>query len=60
MVVLKSLGLLAVASQALASSAKPFTAEDMLSAPRPQPAIASPNGHHAISLVDKWDPKTDE
>jgi hypothetical protein len=37
-----------------------FTAEDMLSAPRPQAAIASPDGKHAISVVDQWHPKDDK
>nr|XP_031862413.1 uncharacterized protein CI109_001910 [Kwoniella shandongensis]KAA5529485.1 hypothetical protein CI109_001910 [Kwoniella shandongensis] len=36
-----------------------FTPTDMLAAPRPQPAIASPDGAHALSVVDQWDPKHD-
>ena len=37
----------------------PFSAEDMLAAPRPHPAIASPDGRQALSVVDTWDPKHD-
>ncbi|WRT66611.1 uncharacterized protein IL334_003570 [Kwoniella shivajii] len=36
-----------------------FTPKDMLSTPRPQPAIASPDGTHAVSVVNQWEPKTD-
>ncbi|KAK8864630.1 hypothetical protein IAR55_001880 [Kwoniella newhampshirensis] len=36
-----------------------FTPTDMLAAPRPQPAIASPDGSLAVSVVDQWDPKQD-
>jgi hypothetical protein len=36
-----------------------FTAEDMVSAPRPQPAIASPDKSHALAIVDQWDSKHD-
>ncbi|WVN87657.1 uncharacterized protein L203_102842 [Cryptococcus depauperatus CBS 7841] len=37
-----------------------FTTEDMLSTPRPQPAIPSPNGSYALSVVDQWDSNTDK
>nr|XP_019046624.1 hypothetical protein I302_05374 [Kwoniella bestiolae CBS 10118]OCF25554.1 hypothetical protein I302_05374 [Kwoniella bestiolae CBS 10118] len=37
-----------------------YTPKDMLSTPRPQPAIASPDGSHAVSVVDQWDSKTDK
>ncbi|GMK53913.1 hypothetical protein CspeluHIS016_0104990 [Cutaneotrichosporon spelunceum] len=36
-----------------------FTPVDMLSTPRPQAAIASPDGLHAISVVDQWNEATD-
>lgn len=36
-----------------------FSAEDMLSAPRPQPGIVSPDRLHSLSVVDQWNPKTD-
>jgi len=42
-----------------AQAAEPFTHIDMLTAPRPAPAIAAPGGKHAVSLVNQWDPKTD-
>lgn len=41
------------------TEAKPFTPTDMLSTPRPAPAIAAPGGQHALSLVGQWDPDTD-
>lgn len=41
------------------ASSKAFTAEDMLSAPRPQAPIANYEGTQAISLVDNWDPVKD-
>lgn len=59
MSVFHKLGLLALLSHVIATAAESFSAEDMLSAPRPHAAIASPDGHHAISLVDRWDPKED-
>ncbi|WVQ99659.1 hypothetical protein IAU59_006798 [Kwoniella sp. CBS 9459] len=37
-----------------------FTPEDMLTTPRPQAAIASPDGSHAVSVVDQWDSKADK
>ncbi|WVQ67366.1 uncharacterized protein L199_005562 [Kwoniella botswanensis] len=37
-----------------------YTPKDMLSTPRPQPAIASPDGTHAVSVVDQWDPEDDK
>ncbi|WWC89079.1 uncharacterized protein L201_003997 [Kwoniella dendrophila CBS 6074] len=37
-----------------------YTPKDMLSTPRPQPAIASPDGSHAISVVDQWESETDK
>jgi hypothetical protein len=40
-------------------NAKEFTAEDMLSAPRPQAPIPNLEGTQAISLVDNWDPVKD-
>ena len=36
---------------------KPFTPEDKLSCPDPKPAIASPDGSHAIEIVDQWNPE---
>lgn len=36
-----------------------FTVEDMLAAPRPFPAIASPDKQHAIAVVDYWEPRDD-
>ncbi|WVR06822.1 hypothetical protein IAU60_003858 [Kwoniella sp. DSM 27419] len=53
------LALLCAAGLVLADQAQEFTPKDMLSAPRPQPAIASPGGDHAVSVVDQWDPKED-
>ncbi|ORY26133.1 putative peptidase [Naematelia encephala] len=38
---------------------KPLGAEDMLSAPRPQAPIPSPDGHNAINVVDRWSPTDD-
>jgi hypothetical protein len=38
---------------------KQFTPVDMLSTPRPQAAIAAPDGLHAISVVDQWNEKDD-
>ena len=37
-----------------------FTAVDMLSAPRPQAAIASPDGLKALSVVDRWNETNDK
>lgn len=45
---------------ALAQSEKEFTAEDLLSAPRPQRPIPNSHGDQAISIVDRWDPKADK
>ena len=62
MTVKTTLGLLALLGLGSAVSAEKhdvFSAEDMLSTPRPQPALASPNGHRALSVVDQWDPKED-
>lgn len=39
--------------------AKEFTPIDMLTSPRPKPAIAAPGSKHAVSLVNVWDDKTD-
>ncbi|ODN76954.1 hypothetical protein L202_05520 [Cryptococcus amylolentus CBS 6039] len=49
----------ALLALAAASSVLAFTAEDMLAAPRPAPAIASPDARHALSVVDQWHPDTD-
>lgn len=54
-------GLLSSPLAALASSsAKEFTAQDLLSAPRPQPAIPDEHGTQALSVVDQWDPESDK
>jgi hypothetical protein len=37
-----------------------FSHEDLVSAPRPQPAHANPNGTYAVSAVDRWDPEADK
>lgn len=42
------------------SKPKDFSAEDLLSAPRPQAPIPNLEGTQAISLVDNWDPSTDK
>jgi hypothetical protein len=56
-----SLAAVLVAPVALAaSSPKDFTAEDLLSAPRPQVPIPNHEGTHALSVVDNWNPKTDK
>jgi hypothetical protein len=49
--------LLATASQ---SNTKDFTADDLISAPRPQAPIPNQEGTQAISVVDKWDPVKDK
>ncbi len=36
-----------------------FTTKDLLTAPRPRPAIASPDRQHAITIVDQWDAELD-
>lgn len=55
-----SVAIALLAANAKASSNdEVFTAIDMLSTPRPQPAIAAPGGQHAVELVDQWDPKSD-
>jgi hypothetical protein len=41
-------------------ASKEFSAEDMLSAPRPQAPIPNYEGTQAISLVDNWDPVEDK
>ncbi|EIW65930.1 hypothetical protein TREMEDRAFT_70362 [Tremella mesenterica DSM 1558] len=41
------------------STAKSFTVEDMLSAPRPQIPIINPDKTKALILVDHWDSKKD-
>lgn len=51
-VALGALGLVAAAPDV-------FTPVDMLTAPRPHPAVAAPGGLLAISFVDQWDQKTD-
>lgn len=52
------LALLGLSASAWAAPA-PFSVEDMLAAPRPFPAIASPDKQHAIAIVDYWEPKDD-
>jgi hypothetical protein len=39
---------------------KAFTADDLISAPRPQAPIPNQEGTQAISVVDKWDPVKDK
>lgn len=48
---------LGVAASAATTSHKSstFTPEDMLSAPRASPAIPSPDGKWALSVVTEWD-----
>ncbi|WVQ79967.1 hypothetical protein IAT38_002068 [Cryptococcus sp. DSM 104549] len=53
------LGLSTAAWAATSDDVAVFTPEDMLSTPRPQAAIASPDGVNAVSVVDQWDPKKD-
>jgi hypothetical protein len=54
-------GLLATPLVTIASaSRKEFTAQDLLSAPRPQAPIANEHGTQAISIVDQWDPEADK
>ncbi|WVQ74414.1 hypothetical protein IAR50_004015 [Cryptococcus sp. DSM 104548] len=50
---LTHLVLAGAAYTAVASASNAFTPEDMLSTPRPAPAIASPDGDHALSVVDQ-------
>ncbi len=54
--------ILALAGLGEAAKVKPevFTAEDLLTAPRPQAAIANPEGDLALSVVDTWDSKNDK
>ena len=47
-------------ARAAHSRSKDFTAEDLLSAPRPQAPVPNLEGTQAISLVDDWDPSTDK
>ncbi|KAK4686640.1 hypothetical protein P7C73_g3487, partial [Tremellales sp. Uapishka_1] len=56
---MRILSALLLIGSVLASTRNVFTAEDMLSAPRPQAPVVGPDGAHAISVVDQWDPKTD-
>ncbi|WWC61924.1 uncharacterized protein I303_104510 [Kwoniella dejecticola CBS 10117] len=56
--ILAQLGLLAVSRAKILQDV--FTPKDMLGAPRPQPAIASPDGSHAISVIDQWEPASDK
>jgi hypothetical protein len=56
-----SLAAVLVAPAALAAGkSTEFTAEDLLSAPRPQAPIPNHEGTHALSVVDNWNPKTDK
>lgn len=45
----------AVKDASSSSSSSTFTPEDMLSAPRASPAIPSPDGKWALSVVTEWD-----
>ena len=54
------IAVLASLASALALTPKIVTVEDMLTTPRPQSAIISPDKKHAISVVDQWDSKHDK
>ncbi|OCF38538.1 hypothetical protein I317_07694 [Kwoniella heveanensis CBS 569] len=41
------------------SPPKDFTHEGLIACPRPKPALPSPDGKLAISIVDQWDPAAD-
>lgn len=61
MTILLALGLLLAPLWAQAShGSKHFSAEDMLSAPRPQAPVPNYEGTQAISVVDNWDPVKDK
>jgi hypothetical protein len=52
--------MLFLAALALAAPCLGLTAVDVLSAPRPQAPILSPERDLALNIVDQWDPELDQ